>query len=200
MNMHENWISVDERLPEKSPPGTPNRRVLVAVRIGPCKTPTDFWYASPDIGIYRDGEWDYAEGRRRIGQWGLSKVTHWMPLPETPHVGKPPEDAPVNVLGRLERIEKLISQLPTLVHLTYVLMKINAAKGREINLEDVKEFCKPIGIPKEGREASYDSENASRSDIIYEAAIEALARMKDEATNYEAIGLADVIARLLRGC
>jgi hypothetical protein len=100
----------------------------------------------------------------------------------------------------LERIEKRISELPTLEQLAYVLMKVNAGRGAEITLEDAKAFCKPIDIPKEGREASYDSENASRSDIIYEAAIEALARMKDEATNYEAIGFADAIARLLRGC
>jgi hypothetical protein len=112
---------------------------------------------------------------------------------QTEIMGKEQSVISAETLEILKRIEKHVSELPTLEQTAYMLMKIGAGKSVEITLEDARAFCKPIDIPQKG------NENASRSDIIYETAIEALARMKDEASNQEAVRFADAIARLLLG-
>ena len=86
VNPVQEWVSVDERLPED---GTP-----VAVILTPTYA-SDYWgygiarYIDTSNGErhwYEDHhgylEWDkYSDGR---GGCSLYKVTHWMPLPEPP--------------------------------------------------------------------------------------------------------------------
>lgn len=61
----DNWISVEERLPEHED------RVLVACR-------TKKGAQSINLAYYSDGFWH--------GQGSMSGVTHWMPLPDLPEV------------------------------------------------------------------------------------------------------------------
>lgn len=74
--MANDWISVNDRLPE------PDRVVLVIVSGKPCENITlenalelAWWYESDGWVLETWPEWDGAE------------VTHWMPAPELPQVG-----------------------------------------------------------------------------------------------------------------
>lgn len=64
------WIPCSERLPE------PLQNVIVCTDI---KTVTLAWLMGDN--------WYFADtGNGHIEQWGMSDVTHWMPLPEPPEV------------------------------------------------------------------------------------------------------------------
>ena len=60
----QEWISVDDRLPENEKEG-----VLIALRWGEV-----------DIGWCEDGRW----GSEFVNEYEDGEVTHWMPLPEPP--------------------------------------------------------------------------------------------------------------------
>ena len=60
----QEWISVDDRLPESGKEG-----VLIALRWGVV-----------DIGWCEDGRW----GSEFVNEYEDGEVTHWMPLPQPP--------------------------------------------------------------------------------------------------------------------
>ena len=60
----QEWISVDDRLPESGKEG-----VLIALRWGEV-----------DIGWCEDGRWS----SEFVNEYEEGEVTHWMPLPEPP--------------------------------------------------------------------------------------------------------------------
>jgi hypothetical protein len=71
----QEWISVEERLPENYRP------VLVA-----CEGLTIGGYAPIAIGSYGGGLWSLADadGTAYLTKYMRCTVTHWMPLPEPP--------------------------------------------------------------------------------------------------------------------
>lgn len=60
----QEWISVDDRLPENGKEG-----VLIALR-----------WREVDIGWCEDGRWD----SEFVNEYEDGEVTHWMPLPQPP--------------------------------------------------------------------------------------------------------------------
>lgn len=60
----QEWISVDDRLPENG-----KESVLIALRWGEV-----------DIGLCEDGRWR----SEFVNEYEDGEVTHWMPLPSTP--------------------------------------------------------------------------------------------------------------------
>ena len=60
----QEWISVDDRLPENGKEG-----VLIALRWGEV-----------DIGWCEDGRW----GSEFVNEYEDGEVTHWMPIPQPP--------------------------------------------------------------------------------------------------------------------
>ena len=62
--MVQEWISVDDRLPENG-----KESVLIALRWGEV-----------DIGLCEDGRWR----SEFVNEYEDGEVTHWMPLPSTP--------------------------------------------------------------------------------------------------------------------
>ncbi len=68
------WISVEERLPDKSMDW-----VLVAMQFAESGR----GYAVPNIAELRNGKWRLMDNEYSLEQLGLV-VSHWMPLPEPP--------------------------------------------------------------------------------------------------------------------
>lgn len=69
----QEWVSVDERLPEKQ-----HDWVLAA-----CKLVPEGYYGVPHIAELRNGKWWSDDGKFPLIEIGV-KVTHWMPLPAPP--------------------------------------------------------------------------------------------------------------------
>ena len=69
----QEWVSVDERLPEKQ-----HDWVLTA-----CKLVPEGYYGVPHIAELRNGKWWADGGDFPLIEIGV-EVTHWMPLPAPP--------------------------------------------------------------------------------------------------------------------
>ena len=76
VNPMQEWVSVDERLPEKQ-----HDWVLTA-----CKLVPEGYYGVPHIAELRNGKWWADGGDFPLIEIGV-EVTHWMPLPAPPKGG-----------------------------------------------------------------------------------------------------------------
>ena len=73
----QEWISVDDRLPEES------GNYIVCCDDSSCSYGEGIWYSSDVVVVseYYEGSWIWYEGGT---EWSLENiVTHWMPLPST---------------------------------------------------------------------------------------------------------------------
>ena len=74
----QEWISVDDRLPEES------GNYIVCCDDSFCSYGEGIWYSSDVVVVseYYKGSWIWYEGGT---EWSLENiVTHWMPLPQPP--------------------------------------------------------------------------------------------------------------------
>ena len=77
----QEWISVDDRLPEK------DENYLVTACDEGCSAGEGIWYSTVVVvAEYYKGSWTWYDGGHEYSLEGI--VTHWQPMPEPPERGK----------------------------------------------------------------------------------------------------------------